>query len=175
MSFLLIIYLAHETYQYLIFRRRRCHGGKFRKKEVFKMVSKNSIRLWGPSIGSFLMLYLTNIVGMNSGIVGTLMLVARLFDGVSDVLFGTLVDRTHSKMGKARPWMFGAQFGVSILLIMLFSIPVLSASAQYAYFFVVYVALNGIFYTANNIAYASLTSLITRNPNERVQIEQICL
>ena len=124
-------------------------------------------------IGSFLMLYLTNIVGMNSGIVGTLMLVARLFDGVSDVLFGTLVDRTHTKMGKARPWMFGAQFGVSILLIMLFSIPALSDGAQYAYFFVVYVALNGVFYTANNIAYASLTSLITRNPNERVQIGSI--
>lgn len=124
-------------------------------------------------IGSFLMLYLTNIVGMNAGIVGTLMLAARLFDGVSDIFFGTLVDRTHSRMGKARPWMFWSQFGVSILLVMLFSIPALSSAAQYAFFFVVYVSLNGIFYTANNIAYASLTSLITRNPNERVQIGSI--
>ena len=40
---------------------------------------------------------------------------------------------------------------------------------QYVYFFVVYTLLNSIFYTANNISYATLTALMTKNPNERVQ------
>lgn len=46
-------------------------------------------------------------------------------------------------------------------------------TAKYAYFFIAYTLLNAVFYTANNIAYASLTSLITRNNNERVQVGSI--
>lgn len=56
-------------------------------------------------ISSFMMLYLTNSVGLNSAIIGTLMMVSRIFDGVTDIIFGTLIDHTKSKLGKARPWM----------------------------------------------------------------------
>lgn len=51
------------------------------------------------------MIYLTNTVGLNPGIVGTLIAVSKLLDGVTDIFFGSLIDKTHSKMGKARPWM----------------------------------------------------------------------
>ena len=57
-------------------------------------------------LSSFVMIYLTNTVGLNSGIVGTLIAVSKLFDGVTDIFFGTMIDHTKSKMGKARPWMF---------------------------------------------------------------------
>ena len=40
----------------------------------------------------------------NPGIVGTLIAVSNLLDGVTDIFFGSLIDKTHSKMGKARPW-----------------------------------------------------------------------
>ena len=53
----------------------------------------------------FVMIYLTDTVGLNPGIVGTLMAVAKIFDGFSDIIFGSLIDKTHTKMGKARPWM----------------------------------------------------------------------
>ena len=55
---------------------------------------------------SFVMIYLTDTIGLNAGIVGTLIAVSKLFDGVSDIFFGSMIDRTKSKMGKARPWMF---------------------------------------------------------------------
>ena len=122
---------------------------------------------------SFVMLYLTNPVGLNAGVIGTLMMFSRVFDGITDVFFGTLIDRTKSKMGKARPWMFYGQFGVSATLFLVFAIPNVSQTMQYAYFFVFYTALNAVFYTANNIAYSSLTALITRNPQERVQCGSI--
>lgn len=122
---------------------------------------------------SFVMLYLTNTVGLNPGIIGTLMMAARIFDGFTDVIFGTIMDRTKSRMGKARPWMFWVQFGVSACLFLVFAIPDMSQTLQYAYFFVFYTALNAIFYTANNIAYASLIALITRNAQERVQCGSI--
>jgi GPH family glycoside/pentoside/hexuronide:cation symporter len=123
---------------------------------------------------SFVMIYLTDSVGLSAGIVGTLIMASKFFDGFTDIIFGNLLDRTHTKMGKARPWMLWSQLGNSLFLILCFAIPTgWGKTAQYIYFFICYTLLNAVFYTANNIAYAALTSLITKNTNERVQIGSI--
>ena len=125
-------------------------------------------------LSAFVMIFLTDTVGMNAGIVGTLIAVSKLFDGVSDILFGSLIDKTKTKMGKARPWMFYGFFGCAVCLVAIFCIPAdMSATAQYAWFFIAYTLLNAGFYTANNIAYSALTALITKNNNERVQMGSI--
>jgi GPH family glycoside/pentoside/hexuronide:cation symporter len=125
-------------------------------------------------ISSFVMIYLTDTVGLNSAVVGTLILFSKIFDGVTDIFFGNLIDKTHTKMGKARPWMLFSEIGNAIVLVMLFSIPAgISQTAQYAYFFITYTLINAIFYTANNVAYSALTSLVTKNPQERVQMGSI--
>lgn len=122
----------------------------------------------------FMMIYLTDTMGMNPGIIGTLILVTRLFDGVSDVFFGSLIDKTKSKMGKARPWMFWAYFGAAAMLVGIFAIPPsMSDFAMYTWFFITYLLLNAVFFTANNIAYSTLTALITKNSQERVQMGSI--
>ena len=125
-------------------------------------------------ITSFVMIFLTGYIGLNSAVVGILIMFSKFADGVTDVLFGNLMDKTHSKMGKARPWMLFAEIGNVICLVAIFAIPTSwGMTAQYVYFFITYTLLNAVFYTANNIAYASLTSLITRNVNERVQMGSI--
>lgn len=149
-----------EDKKYLNFGNKLGYGGgDFAANMVYSLVS------------SFVMIYLTNTVGMDAGIVGTLILVSKLLDGVTDIFFGSLIDRTHSKMGKARPWMLWSYVGNSIALIALFAIPMSAGQkAQYAYFFIAYTLLNAVFYTANNISYSALTSLVTKNANERVQM-----
>jgi len=125
-------------------------------------------------LSAFVMVYLTDTIGLNSGIVGTLIAVSKIFDGVSDVFFGALIDKTKSKMGKARPWMLYGYFGCALCLIAIFCIPVdMGQKAQYAWFFIAYTLLNAGFYTANNIAYSALTALITKNNSERVQMGSI--
>ena len=124
-------------------------------------------------VSSFLLLYLSDVLGLKTGIVGTLMLVSKLFDGVTDIFFGSMIDKTKSKLGKARPWMLYGQIGVSLSLVFLFSIPNMGQVAQYAFFFAFYTSLNALFYTANNIAYSTLSALITYNPQERVQLGSI--
>lgn len=122
-------------------------------------------------LSSFVMIYLTNTVGLNAGIVGTLIAASKLIDGVTDVFFGSMIDKTKSKMGKARPWMFYGFFGCAITLFGVFAVPMnMGKTAQYAWFFIAYTLLNGVFYTANNIAYSSLTALVTKNSKERVQM-----
>ena len=122
-------------------------------------------------LSSFVMIYLTNTIGLNSGIVGTLIAVSKLLDGVTDIFFGSMIDKTKSKMGKARPWMLFGFFGCALTLIACFAIPTnIGIFAQYAWFFVAYTLLNAVFYTANNIAYSALTALVTKNSKERVQM-----
>lgn len=125
-------------------------------------------------LSTFMMFYLTDTVGMDVGIVGTLMALSKLFDGVTDLFFGSMIDKTKTKMGKARPWMIFGYVGCAIMLAAIFMVPESwGDKAQYAYFFVTYTLLNAVFYTANNIAYASLTALITKNSSERVQLGSI--
>ena len=122
-------------------------------------------------LSSFVMLYLTNTVGLNPGIIGTLIMVSKLFDGISDMFFGTMIDKTKSKLGKARPWMLYAYIGCAGTLVANFAIPdSLGTTAQYAWFFVAYTLLNAVFFTANNIAYASLVTFCTKNSRERVEM-----
>ena len=125
-------------------------------------------------LSTFMMFYLTETIGMNIGTVGTLMAASKLFDGVTDIFFGSMIDKTHTKMGKARPWMIYGYIGCAVTLAAIFMVPESwGETAQYVYFFVAYTLLNAVFYTANNIAYASLTALITKNSSERVQLGSI--
>ena len=120
---------------------------------------------------AFMMIYLTDTIGLSMGVVSTLIALSKLFDGVSDFFFGRMIDKTHTKMGKARPWMLWPYIGCAITLVACFSIPTSwGQTAQYIFFFLSYTLLNAVFFTANNIAYASLTALITKNTSERVQI-----
>ncbi len=122
-------------------------------------------------LSSFVMIYLTNTVGLNPGIVGTLIAASKLLDGVTDIFFGSLIDKTHSKMGKARPWMLYGYIGCAVTLVAIFAVPEsLGQTAQYVWFFLAYTLLNAIFYTANNIAYSALTALVTKNSAEQVEM-----
>lgn len=122
-------------------------------------------------LSSFVMIYLTNTVGLNPGIVGSLIAASKFFDGITDVFFGAMIDKTKTRLGKARPWMLYGYVGCAVTLAAIFAIPTdLGTTAQYAWFFIAYTLLNAVFYTANNIAYSALTALVTKNSKERVQM-----
>lgn len=122
-------------------------------------------------LSSFVMIYLTNTVDLNPGVVGTLIAASKFFDGVTDIFFGAMIDKTKTRLGKARPWMLYAYIGCAVTLAAIFAIPVdWGKTSQYAWFFIAYTLLNAVFYTANNIAYSALTALVTKNSKERVQM-----
>ena len=125
-------------------------------------------------LAAFVMIYLTNTIGLNPGIIGTLMMLSKLCDGISDVFFGAMIDKTRSRLGRARPWMLFGFIGCAITMVLIYAIPTSwGQTAQYIYFFITYTLLNAVFYTANNVAYGTLTALITKNGNERVQMGSI--
>jgi len=62
------------------------------------------IALLNTIVASFVMFYYTDVMVLNPGIIGTILLVSRIFDGVTDLLMGIIVDHTHSRLGRGRVW-----------------------------------------------------------------------
>lgn len=119
---------------------------------------------------SFLTAYYTDTVGLAAMAVGTMMLLARIFDGATDLVMGVIVDKTKSKYGKARPWVLWTAPLMCIGLIAMFAVPSsLNQTQGLIYAYISYIFMNCIVYTANNLPYNALLSRMTLNVQDRAQ------
>lgn len=119
-------------------------------------------------VGSFLMVYYTDVFHINPAAVGGLFLLARLWDAIADVSWGRFVDtRKASKHGKFKPWIYRMSFPLVISGVLMFVyIPGMSDGFYLAYAYVTYI-LWGTLYSTVNIPYGSMASVITADPVER--------
>jgi GPH family glycoside/pentoside/hexuronide:cation symporter len=146
---------------------------KFRNKLAYGAGDFGSNFCW-TFVASFALIYFTDTVGLSAATIGTLLMISKILDGFTDVLMGGLIDKTKSKMGKARPWLFWSAFPLAITMVLLFNVPAsFSGTAKNIYVFIVYTLLGAFFYTASNISYNTLISLATDNPKERVSMGSI--
>lgn len=118
-------------------------------------------------VGTLLTLFYTDYVGISPATVGLMMLLSRLFDGVSDLIMGVIVERTKSKWGKSRPWILWMSVPFSLSAILLFTVPHTTGMLQFLYLFVTYNFCTTICYTAINLPYGSLSAMMTRVSAER--------
>ncbi|WP_303006697.1 melibiose:sodium transporter MelB [Romboutsia ilealis] len=123
-------------------------------------------------VSTYLMVYFTDAVGLNPAFVGTLFLVARLWDAVNDPAMGMLVDNTRSKFGKFRPWIFIGTVLNALVIVFLFRKPDLEGLPLYAYFSIMYI-LWGMTYTIMDIPYWSMIPSLTSSKEEREQVAVI--
>lgn len=120
------------------------------------------------TVSMFLMVYYTDNVGLSAAVAGTFMMIARLLDGISDIFFGNMLDKTNTKFGKARPWILIAAPLSAIGLILVFNVPKqLTGNGMVAYAFITYTFLSAIAYTAVNLAISALLSLMTNDQKSR--------
>lgn len=118
-------------------------------------------------IGTLLTLFYTDYVGVSPAIVGMVMLLSRLFDGVSDLVMGVIVENTKSKWGKSRPWILWMSVPYALSAVLLFSVPHTTGMVQAVYIFVTYNFCTTLCYTALNLPYGSLSAMMTRTSSER--------
>ena len=120
------------------------------------------------AMSAFLLFYYTDYANVSAMAVGTIMMVSRIFDGVSDIIMGVIVDRTRSKYGKARPWILRMCIPFAVSGILLFSVPASWASTpKLVYVFITYNLVSTVIYTAINVPYSALNALMTQDPYER--------
>ncbi|MGH4038648.1 MAG: MFS transporter [Sphaerochaeta sp.] len=129
--------------------------------------------IWS-TISMFVTMYYTDSVGLSAAAVGTMMLIARLLDGFSDIGMGLVIDRTNTRWGKARPWIFLSAPAMALGLILLFNVPTgFSITQKTVYAYITYIFITAIAYTVSNLSYNTLLSLITDNQDERTTISSI--
>ncbi|NBH82845.1 MFS transporter [bacterium C-53] len=120
------------------------------------------------AMSAFLMLYYTDYAGVSALAVGTIMMMSRVFDGISDIIMGVIVDRTKSKFGKARPWLLRMCVPFAVSGVLLFSVPASWAPVpKLVYVFITYNLVSTVIYTAINVPYSALNALMTQDPYER--------
>ena len=123
---------------------------------------------------TLLTFFYTDYVGVSAAVVGIIFLITRLFDGVSDIIMGFITDRTKSKYGKARPWILWMSVPYAVTFVLLFFVPAnASVMVQAIYIFVTYNLVNTVVYTALNLPYSTMASLITRDQKSRTSTQAI--
>lgn len=119
-------------------------------------------------MSAFLLVYYTNVVGISAGMVATIMGITKIFDGVSDLLMGYIVDHTKSKYGKARPWYIRMIIPTIICTILMFSVPTDCTTAfQLGYIFITYNLCMTVCMTACSVANGALNGLMTMRQADR--------
>lgn len=113
--------------------------------------------------------FLTDIVMIPAAVLGVLLAVARIFDGVNDIAMGVLADRTRSKWGRFRPWILRAGPLFCLCAALSFVIPSDNMMVRIIYACVMYFAVDVVF-TAVDIPFWSLPAAMTSNTKERSTI-----
>jgi glycoside/pentoside/hexuronide:cation symporter, GPH family len=113
--------------------------------------------------------FYTNTFGLTAAQAGTLFLVVGLAVACFNPVMGMIADRTTSKWGKFRPWLLWTAVPFGIISVLTFTTPQFSMSAKIIYAWTTYILLR-VIYTVNNVPYASLTAVMTQDPDERTSI-----
>ena len=112
--------------------------------------------------------FFTNIFGLTVADAGALMLLARLFDVVTDPLMGAIADRTKSRWGTYRPWLIFGAIPLGVVFALLLYTPDLGPEGRRVYAYALYLLMM-VVYTAVNVPYGSLLGVMTDDANERNQ------
>ncbi|TVQ35773.1 MAG: MFS transporter [Spirochaetaceae bacterium] len=118
-------------------------------------------------MGFYLLFFLTDVVGLRAGLAGTALMIGKLWDAVSDPAVGYLSDRTSSRWGRRRPYIFVGAITLFLSMIWVFT-PVRfdNQLTLFGYVALVYCILNTT-YTLVNIPYGALTPELTEDFDER--------
>ena len=117
----------------------------------------------------FLLYYYTDIFGIPAAAVGTMFLVTKIVDAASDPIMGLIADRTETRWGKFRPYIFLAAIPYAVLGYAMFASPDFSDSGKLIYAYVTY-TLMMLAYTAINVPYSALMGVISSSSVERTKV-----
>lgn len=123
-------------------------------------------------INNYLNLFYTDVVGLSATAISLIMLIARIWDAVNDPMMGAIVDRTQTKWGKFRPWLFIAPPFLAIFNVLTFTVWPLEGAAKAAACLICYIGA-GMAYTVYNVSYNGIVNRLAKNSQHKMDIISI--
>lgn len=120
-------------------------------------------------ISNYLLYFYTDIAKLPVATAGVVLLIARLFDGIDAPIWGTLIDHTSTKWGRARPYFLWLAVPFTIFGIMTFWAPQIGMTSRIIYCAITYI-VTGILYTGLNTPLTAILPLLTTNSDERLKL-----
>jgi GPH family glycoside/pentoside/hexuronide:cation symporter len=125
-------------------------------------------------LGTFLALYYTDNLLLSGAFVGTMTLIMRFLDGISDIGMGMVIERTATRFGKARPWFGASILPLGLCFVVAFNTPLsLSTTGRMAFVVLMYFLLNVVMITANSVSYHAMFPRISLDVGDRNRISAI--
>jgi GPH family glycoside/pentoside/hexuronide:cation symporter len=137
----------------------------FKEKVGYGLGDTASHFVW-DMVGFWILIFYTDTFGISAAAAGTIMLIARVWDMVSDPLMGVIADRTNTRWGKFRPYLLWMALPYSVLAVLTFTTPDFGPTGKIIYAGVTYFLLMTVF-TAINLPYSSLGAVMTADSYER--------
>ncbi len=137
-----------------------------RKQLVYSLSELGSNPIYTITL-SFLTFFYTDVMGINAGVVGIVILISRVFDGFSDIWAGNVIDHTHTKSGSARPWLLWTAFPLALSYVALFTVPDWSEAGKVIYIFVSYNFAMTLVFTFFNSSLNALPIYMTDDTKSR--------
>ncbi len=124
-------------------------------------------------ISSYLLYYYNVVLGVNSAFIGTVMMVARVFDAFNDPFMGIIVAKTNTRWGRFRPWIFAGTVLNAVTIYALFAAPNGSSDSILKVWLIIFYLLWGVTYTLMDIPFWSMIPAITNPGSDREQLSSI--
>lgn len=141
-----------------------------REKVAYAVGDIGSNLIYVP-LSTFALFYFTDVAGIGAAVAGTILLVGQVLNGVTDLIIGYLIDKTNTRWGKARPWVLWTALPLAVAFVAMFSVPTsLGETDRVIWALVSYTLVTAVFFTASNIAYSALMSVMTPSPKTRVTL-----
>jgi sugar (Glycoside-Pentoside-Hexuronide) transporter len=136
------------------------------KEKISYGLSDAASNLTFQMVTMYIMYFYTDVFGLSAGAVATLLLVVRILDAFVDPAVGVMIDKTHTRWGKCRPFFLWFALPYTVIVILTFTTPHLNESSKLIYAFVTYILLN-ILYSAINLPISAMLPSMTTNYQER--------
>ena len=114
--------------------------------------------------------FYTDIYGLPPAVMGTMFLLVRLLDAITDPIMGAIADATSTRWGRFRPWLLAICVPFAVSCVLVYSIPSFSDSGKVVYAVAAYIFMT-LMYTAINIPYCSLGAALTSDPRESLSLQ----
>ncbi len=143
----------------------------FKEKYSFGLGAIGKDMVYGI-IATYAMIYLTDVTKVSAAFVGTMFFVAKFWDAINDFFMGMIIDNTHTRWGKFKPWLVIGTLLNAVVLVAFFTKMPFTGTALVVAITVLYV-LWGMTYTIMDIPYWSMIPNLTQDPKEREEVSVI--